>query len=73
MYSCQPWELVGEEKGSLIEGSPLKRNLIISAEYAAILEKHRMVPSMNRPANPYDNASCESCRFATKVRARPPG
>src|ERR1022692_3671007 len=22
--------------------------------------KHRMVPSMSRPANPYDNASCES-------------
>ena len=31
-----------------------------SAEYAALLEKHRMVPSMSRPANPYDNASCES-------------
>ena len=31
-----------------------------SAEYVAILEKHRMVPSMSRPANPYDNASCES-------------
>jgi putative transposase len=31
-----------------------------SAEYAAVLEKHRMVPSMSRPANPYDNASCES-------------
>ena len=31
-----------------------------SAEYAAILEKHRMVPSMRGPANPYDNASCES-------------
>ena len=31
-----------------------------SAEYAAIHEKHRMVPSMSRPANPYDNASCES-------------
>ena len=31
-----------------------------SAEYAAILDKHRMVPSMSRPANPYDNASCES-------------
>ena len=23
-------------------------------------EKHGMVPSMSRPANPYDNASCES-------------
>ena len=31
-----------------------------STEYAAILEKHWMVPSMSRPANPYDNASCES-------------
>jgi transposase InsO family protein len=30
------------------------------AEYIAILEKHRMVSSMSRPANPYDNASCES-------------
>lgn len=25
-----------------------------------ILRKHDMVPSMSRPANPYDNASCES-------------
>jgi len=31
-----------------------------SAEYAAVLEKHGMIPSMSRPANPYDNASCES-------------
>ncbi len=30
------------------------------AEYIAILEKHHLVPSMSRPANPYDNASCES-------------
>ena len=29
-------------------------------EYVAILEKCGMVPSMSRPANPYDNASCES-------------
>jgi len=29
-------------------------------EYIAVLEKHGMVPSMSRPANPYDNASCES-------------
>jgi transposase InsO family protein len=29
-------------------------------EYVAILEKHGIVPSMSRPANPYDNASCES-------------
>jgi putative transposase len=31
-----------------------------SAEYVAILEQHQMIPSMSRPANPYDNASCES-------------
>ena len=29
-------------------------------EYVAVLEKFGMVPSMSRPANPYDNASCES-------------
>ena len=31
-----------------------------SETYVAILEKHRMIPSMSHPANPYDNASCES-------------
>jgi putative transposase len=31
-----------------------------SADYVAILRQHGMVPSMSRPANPYDNASCES-------------
>jgi transposase InsO family protein len=31
-----------------------------SGDYVAILEQHRMIPSMSRPANPYDNASCES-------------
>ena len=30
------------------------------AEYVAALKKHGMIPSMSRPANPYDNASCES-------------
>jgi transposase InsO family protein len=30
------------------------------AEYVALIEKYGMVPSMSRPANPYDNASCES-------------
>jgi putative transposase len=29
-------------------------------EYVAMLEQHGIVPSMSRPANPYDNASCES-------------
>lgn len=31
-----------------------------SGDYVAILKKCEMVPSMSRPANPYDNASCES-------------
>jgi putative transposase len=31
-----------------------------SREYVKILRKHQMIPSMSRPANPYDNASCES-------------
>jgi hypothetical protein len=29
-------------------------------EYVALLRKHGLIPSMSRPANPYDNASCES-------------
>lgn len=31
-----------------------------SQEYIAILRHHGMLPSMSRPANPWDNASCES-------------
>ena len=31
-----------------------------SGDYVAILEQHQMIPSMSRPANPYDNARCES-------------
>jgi transposase InsO family protein len=31
-----------------------------SDDYVRILSKHEMIPSMSRPANPYDNASCES-------------
>ncbi len=31
-----------------------------SAEYQAVLIQHGIVPSMSRPANPYDNPSCES-------------
>src|SRR6202140_4454841 len=31
-----------------------------SGEYVQALQKHLMIPSMSRPANPYDNASCES-------------
>ena len=31
-----------------------------SSEYVNVLRQHQMIPSMSRPANPYDNASCES-------------
>jgi transposase InsO family protein len=31
-----------------------------SEEYVRVLQAHQMIPSMSRPANPYDNASCES-------------
>jgi putative transposase len=31
-----------------------------SGAYVGLLRKHSMIPSMSRPANPYDNASCES-------------
>ena len=31
-----------------------------SDEYVQVLLEHQMIPSMSRPANPYDNASCES-------------
>jgi putative transposase len=31
-----------------------------SADYVEVLNRHHMTPSMSRPANPYDNATCES-------------
>ncbi len=31
-----------------------------SHEYMEVLERHGIFPSMSRPGNPYDNASCES-------------
>ena len=31
-----------------------------SQEYIKLLQQHKIVSSMSRPANPYDNASCES-------------
>ena len=31
-----------------------------AAEYGQVLQQHGIVPSMSRPANPYDNATCES-------------
>jgi putative transposase len=31
-----------------------------SADYILVLQTNQMTPSMSRPANPYDNAACES-------------
>ncbi len=31
-----------------------------SGVYVVLLRQHGLIPSMSRPANPYDNASCES-------------
>lgn len=31
-----------------------------SSEFNEVVQAHRMIPSMSRPANPYDNAACES-------------
>lgn len=31
-----------------------------SGDYVRTLSRHHLIPSMSRPANPYDNASCES-------------
>jgi len=31
-----------------------------SREYVTVLEQHQMIGSMSRPANPWDNAQCES-------------
>ena len=31
-----------------------------SHDYVSLLNKHALTPSMSRPANPYDNATCES-------------
>jgi putative transposase len=31
-----------------------------SHDYASLLDQHAMTPSMSRPENPYDNATCES-------------
>ena len=31
-----------------------------SGEYLKVLQQNKIIPSMSRPGNPYDNASCES-------------
>ncbi len=45
-----------------------------SEEYARVLRLYRITPSMSRPANPYDNAFCESFMRTLKreqIDARP--
>ena len=37
-----------------------------SRQYLQKLREHEMLPSMSRPANPYDNATCESFLIALK-------
>jgi len=42
-------------------GPPLRsRSAVCAREYMALLKQHQMIPSVSRPANPYDNAFCES-------------
>jgi putative transposase len=36
------------------------RGVHASGDYVRILTEHQVIPRMTRPANPYDNASCES-------------
>lgn len=31
-----------------------------SGQYVGVLNQHQIIPSMSRPGNPYDNASCET-------------
>ncbi len=38
-----------------------------SQEYVDLLQAHHIEPSMSRPANPYDNAACESFMKTLKV------
>ncbi len=37
-------------------------------EYVSLLRRYALVPSMSRPANSYDNASCESFMKTLKRR-----
>jgi len=47
-----------EDAGGLVHHSD--RGLQYAPEeYVKVLENNRVIPSMSRPANPYDNASCE--------------
>jgi putative transposase len=49
-------------------GAPLGGLQYASEEYVKVLENNRVIPSMSRPANPYDNASCESFMEDTESR-----
>ena len=39
---------------------PLESGQYASAGYGSLLDKHRIIASMSRIANPWDNAKCES-------------
>jgi transposase InsO family protein len=39
-------------------------------QVAIVLRQRQMLPSMSRPANPYDNASCESFNKTLKREAK---
>ena len=39
---------------------PLESTQYAAGAYVQLLRQHQMLPSMSRPANPYDNASWES-------------
>ena len=40
-----------------------------SGDYVQVLRQHQMIPSISRPANPYDNACCESFMTTLKREA----
>jgi hypothetical protein len=40
--------------------TPIAACSMLPATNVRTLSKHQLIPSMSRPANPYDNASCES-------------
>ena len=51
-----------DAKAAAGTGAPLRsrHSVCFGESTLRSLKKHGMVPSMSRPANPYDNASCES-------------
>jgi putative transposase len=59
---------IGALEKAIAERKPLpglvhhsdRRVQYASGDYMRLLDKHHIIASMSRPANPYDNASCES-------------